>query len=320
MIVPQPSLNEDQRLAALHALHILDTPPEERFDRITRLATDLFAVPIAYISLVDGHRLWFKSRQGLPSTETSRDDSFCTHAILTPDRSLVVTDATRDERFHDSPHVTGELNARFYAGYPLLSPEGHALGTLCIIDHESHSFDDKQRGALRDLAKMAEAELNTAELNLALGALRKAEENYRGIFENVAEGIFQIDPEGRYTNANPAAARHLRLRGHGGIRGGRARVRGARSRSIPRAGEKCSVSCIGTDASPISRARFTAATAQPLGSAKASMPSATLLANACTTRVRSTTSPRRNTRRRLRPRRAMKRCKPPRSRAISSRP
>ena len=207
MIVPKPPLSESERLAALHALHLLDTPPEPRFDRITRLATDLFAVPISFISLVDGHRLWFKSVQGLDSTETSRDDSFCTHTILNPDRSLVVTDATRDERFHDSPHVTGEMSARFYAGHPLLSPDGHALGTLCIIDHESHSFDDKQRGALRDLAKMAEEELNTAELNQALGALRKAEENYRSIFENVAEGIFQIDPEGRYTNANPAAAR-----------------------------------------------------------------------------------------------------------------
>ncbi len=207
MIVPQPPLSEPQRLAALHALHILDTPPEERFDRITRLATDLFAVPISYISLVDGHRLWFKSAQGLASAETSRDDSFCTHTILTPDRSLVVTDATRDERFHDSPHVTGELNARFYAGHALLSPEGQPVGTLCIIDHESHSFDDKQRDALRDLAKMAESELNTAELNQALNALRKAEENYRGIFENVAEGIFQVDPDGRFTQANPAAAR-----------------------------------------------------------------------------------------------------------------
>ncbi len=207
MIVPQPPLSESQRLAALHALHILDTPPEERFDRITRLATDLFAVPIAYISLVDGHRLWFKSRQGLELTETPRDESFCTHTILDPQRSLVVTDAHRDERFHDSPHVTGKLGARFYAGHPLLSPEGLPLGTLCIIDHESHSFDDRQRGALRDLARMAEAEMNTAELNQALGALRKAEENYRSIFENVAEGIFQIDPDGRYTNANPAAAR-----------------------------------------------------------------------------------------------------------------
>ena len=99
------------------------------------------------------------------------------------------------------------MGLRFYAGQPLLSPEGHALGTFCIADRESHAFSDQQRVALRDMAKMAEAELTTAELNQALGQLRRAEENYRGIFENVAEGIFQVDADGRYVNANPAAAR-----------------------------------------------------------------------------------------------------------------
>ncbi len=119
----------------------------------------------------------------------------------------MVSDATRDERFHDNPLVTDELQLRFYASQPLLSPDGHPLGTFCIADTESHAFSDQQQVALRDMAKMAEAELTTAELNKALGRLRRAEENYRGIFENVAEGIFQVNPAGQYLNANPAVAR-----------------------------------------------------------------------------------------------------------------
>ena len=200
---------ESERLAALQALHLLDTPPEERFDRLTRLATHLFDVPMAYLSLVDRDRLWYKSRQGLEVPETPREGSFCHYSILNPQRPTVVQDAARDERFYDSPWVDGTAgNLRFYAGCPLLSADGLALGTFCIADSESHVFDETQVKALQDLAKIAEDELNTAELNKALSRLRRAEENYRGIFENVAEGIFQINPQGTYMNANPAVA-HL---------------------------------------------------------------------------------------------------------------
>ena len=199
--------NEAERLAALHGLHILDTPCEERFDRITRLATELFGVSTSFISLVDGERVWYKSSEGLGCESMPRSKTFCAHAILDPMRTLVVNDAARDERFHDNPCVTGPNGFRFYAGHPLLSPEGYALGTFCIMDRESHTLSDKQIEGLRDLAKMAEGELTTAELNHALGRLRKAEEGYRGIFENVAEGIFQISCGGGYMNANPAAAR-----------------------------------------------------------------------------------------------------------------
>ena len=207
MIEPPLPYNEEKRLAATRSLHVLDTPPEERFDRITRLATELFAVPTAFVSLVDDRRVWVKSRRGLEQAEMPRETSLCAHAILSPDKTLVVADATQDERFHDNPLVTGQPNIRFYAGQPLLSPDGLALGTFSIVDHEAHAFGDEQRAALRDLAKMAEAELTTAELNHALHRLRAAEENYRGIFENVAEGIFQIGPDGRYLNANPSAAK-----------------------------------------------------------------------------------------------------------------
>lgn len=206
-ILDAPSC-ESERLAALRALQLLDTPPEERFDRLTRLATHLFGVPIAFLSLVDDNRLWYKSRQGLEITEAPREGSFCERTLFSGPGPTVVQDATRDERFHDSPWVTGEAgNLRFYAGYPLVTPEGLPLGTFCIGDTESHAFNEQQQQALEDLAKIAEGELNTVELNRALSRLRRAEDNYRGIFENVAEGIFQIDPQGRYMNANPAVAR-----------------------------------------------------------------------------------------------------------------
>ena len=200
---------ESERLAALRALHILDTPPEERFDRLTRLATHLFGVPTAFISLVDEHRLWYKSRVGFDQDETPRDGTFCNYFVENGHQSLVVPDAARDERFYGLPWVSGiRGELRFYAGCALNSPEGQALGTFCICDTEGHSFDESQLQALQDLAKIAEGELNTAELNQALSRLRRAEENYRGIFENVAEGIFQIDTQGLYMNANPAVA-HL---------------------------------------------------------------------------------------------------------------
>ena len=207
MIEPPPLYDEEKRLAATRGLHVLDTPPEERFDRITRLATELFSVPMAFVALVDETRVWFKSQQGLDCTELPRDLAPCAHTILDAERALVVADVSLDERFHDNPLVTGEPHVRFYAGQPLLSPEGYALGTFGVLDRVPHSFSDEQRGALRDLAKMAEAELTTAELNHALHRLRAAEENYRGIFENVAEGIFQVNCEGQYLNANPSAAR-----------------------------------------------------------------------------------------------------------------
>ena len=207
MIKPAQPYDEENRLAATRGLRVLDTPPEERFDRITRLAAELFSVPISYVSLVDADRVWFKSRQGLEAAEVPRAEGLCSHAILTPEKPLVVADASLDERFHDNPLVIGDPHIRFYAGQPLLSPDGHALGIFCVADRTGHPFGDEQRAALRDLAKMAEAELTTAELNHALHRLRAAEENYRGIFENIAEGIFQVSCEGQYLKANPSAAK-----------------------------------------------------------------------------------------------------------------
>lgn len=144
---PLPA-DELPRLAALRRLAILDTPPEERFDRVTRLAQQRFGVPVALITLIDSDRQWFKSRQGTDICETPRDVSFCAHAILHDD-ILVVPDACRDSRFSSNPLVTGEPFIRFYAGRPLADAEGHRLGTLCIVDTRCRSFDDADRQALR---------------------------------------------------------------------------------------------------------------------------------------------------------------------------
>jgi diguanylate cyclase (GGDEF)-like protein len=163
MIRPALPVNEATRLDTLRSLNILDTSPEERFDRLTRLAKRLFGVPIALISLVDADRQWFKSCQGLNVSQTARDVSFCGHAIL-GDEILMVPDALLDERFHDNPLVTGEPKIRFYAGCPLTVPNGSKLGTLCLIDQEPRQLDEDERQLLRDLARMAEQEIAAVQL------------------------------------------------------------------------------------------------------------------------------------------------------------
>lgn len=160
---PEIPEDDDLRVGALHALKVLDTPVEERFDRLTRLAKRLFGVPIAVVSLVDANRQWFKSCLGLDASETSRDVSFCGHAILGDDIFLV-PDASADPRFNDNPLVTGEPNIRFYAGCPLTVSNGSKLGTLCIIDRIPRTFDEEDLKLLKDLALMAEQELAAVQI------------------------------------------------------------------------------------------------------------------------------------------------------------
>ena len=146
--------DEDERLAALRELLLLDTPPEERFDRLARFAAEQLDTPIALLTLVDGQRQWFKSRMGLEATETPREISFCGHAIL-KNELFVVEDASRDPRFADNPLVTGEPHIQFYAGAPLKLPGGQNVGTLCLIDNKPRTLDDIDLailGSLRDLA------------------------------------------------------------------------------------------------------------------------------------------------------------------------
>jgi sigma-B regulation protein RsbU (phosphoserine phosphatase) len=163
MITAPIAPGEAERLAALHSLRVLDSPPEPRFDRITRLLTHIFHVPIAYVSLIDTDRQWFKSRVGLCDVQTARDVSFCGHAIYS-DGAMIVPDATQDERFHDNPMVVGPPHIRFYAGYPLEGPEGQRIGTLCVVDRKPRTFSPQDEAVLRDLAQVVERELNLAEM------------------------------------------------------------------------------------------------------------------------------------------------------------
>ncbi|MDZ4741138.1 MAG: GAF domain-containing protein [Alphaproteobacteria bacterium] len=157
--------NDANRLDALARYQILDTQAEEVFDRIAKLAKQSFEVPIALISLVDADRQWFKSRQGLDLRETARDRAFCGYTILQRD-VLVVEDASMDDRFVDNPLVTSEPNIRFYAGAPLMTPEGYALGSLCVIDTKPRKFLDVDANLLRNLANLA---MNEIEFRVADG-------------------------------------------------------------------------------------------------------------------------------------------------------
>lgn len=158
MISPEVPASDGRRIESLRALDLLDTLPEDRFDRITRLAARIFDVPIALVSLVDRDRQWFKSNIGLEVEETPRAHSFCGHAILGPE-VLHVPDAAADHRFHDNPLVIGEPNIRFYAGCPIAAPDGALVGTVCVIDDRPRQLDERDLEALEDLAAIVEQEL-----------------------------------------------------------------------------------------------------------------------------------------------------------------
>jgi signal transduction histidine kinase len=163
MIEPDIPDDENLRIEALKSLDILDTPFDESYDRVTRLAQWMFSVPIALVSLVDTNRQWFKSCIGLPVRETGRDISFCGHAIL-GNEPFIINDAAEDARFHDNPLVTDAPFIRFYAGIPLKTLDGSPIGTLCIIDQIPRSFTKSDIDKLNDLATIVEKELHNKEL------------------------------------------------------------------------------------------------------------------------------------------------------------
>lgn len=158
MEAPKRPDNEAERINSLHSLGLLDSVPEARYDVITRLAKQIFDVPIALVSLVDAERQWFKSKQGVSVKETSREISFCGHAIL-QEEIFVVEDAAEDDRFADNPLVIGDPNIRFYAGCPVHAPDGNRIGTLCLIDDKPRTLDARQLQVMQSLRDLVDIEV-----------------------------------------------------------------------------------------------------------------------------------------------------------------
>jgi PAS domain S-box-containing protein len=218
MKAPLPD-NEVERLATLRSLNILDTAPEEAFDELTSLAASICQTPVAFISLVDEDRQWFKSRTGWATAETPRGGSFCAHTILEPDL-LIVPDATADPRFADSPLVASGPGFRFYAGMPLLSPDGHALGSLCVMDHRPRDLTTGQARALcvlgRQVTALIRLRQNLAELTRvsqerawAEHTLREERNRLTVLLDHLPAMIYGLDAEGRFCLWNRECERVL---------------------------------------------------------------------------------------------------------------
>jgi PAS domain S-box-containing protein len=202
--MPPASLpqNESQRLAALYGLHLLDTPPEERFDRITRLATRLLNVPMSNVSLIDRDRQFNKSHHGSELQDVPRANSFCAHSIL-QDKPFVVPDARTDSRFSDNPYVTGKPNIRFYAGQPIRAPDGSVVGALCVVDYKPRIPSEEDIQSLHDLAMLVERELMPDDTRSAFNIQKQAEELLR-----VSEARFRevVDIPGKFVWETDLAA------------------------------------------------------------------------------------------------------------------
>ena len=188
--------NEAARLAALRRYRILDTDPERAFDDLAHLASHICGTPIALISLVDEDRQWFKARVGITARETSRSVAFCAHAIQEPG-IMMVNDAMRDERFRENPLVTGDPHLRFYAGAPLNTPDGHAVGTLCVADTVPRELTPEQTRALDALRRQVEAQLelrrNLMELHEALVERDRAETEREKLIVELRESLDNVN-------------------------------------------------------------------------------------------------------------------------------
>lgn len=197
MITPEIPADEQERLQALYEYDILDSLPENDFDYLTTIASQICDTPISLITLVDSSRQWFKSAHGLGVKETDKKFSFCAHAINTPYKTMVVPDARFDERFSDNPFVTDEPRVVFYAGVPLVNEKGYALGTICIIDNKPRTLTEKQDEALRALSnqvvRLLELRKNNKELSETKEALERSMDLYTQTSKVARIGGWEID-------------------------------------------------------------------------------------------------------------------------------
>ncbi len=204
MIEPAIPRNELNRLAALRALGLLDSAPEQAFDSIVQLACRLLDVPTALISLVDSDRQWFKAACGIEAKQTSRSVSFCAHAIHQPD-IFVVPDATFDPRFHDNPLVTGEPHIRFYAGIPLELPNGYRIGTLCALSPVPRDdLDEEGRVRLRLLGRLALDAIELRAIRSDLTRVRAQIDRHTGLWHSLDLPVAFADRAGRVESCNAA--------------------------------------------------------------------------------------------------------------------
>ena len=196
--------SEKKRLKVLWQYQVLDTVPEEVFDDLTELAARICEAPIAMITLVDEKRQWFKSKVGVTVSETSRDISFCSHAIGQPDL-FIVPDATKDARFAQNPLVISEPKVRFYAGAPLVTPDGHALGTLCVIDKVARELRPDQKTALRVLARHVMTQLELRRHSRQLSKEKKQRERLQTDFDKLRAELAEARHQLRQRKAAPLA-------------------------------------------------------------------------------------------------------------------
>lgn len=222
MTVASKPPNEEMRLEALRGFEILDTPAENAYDDLVRLASYICETPIAAVSFIDRDRQWFKAKVGLDVPETKRGLAFCAHAILTPEDTLIVPDASLDARFSDNPLVTGDPKIRFYAGVPLVTEHGLGLGTLCVIDHKPKELSAAQLKALTVLRNQVIRELELHKKNIALSeankkleqaladkeraedALRERDALLFDLLENASDLIQRVSPNGQFLYVNRA--------------------------------------------------------------------------------------------------------------------
>ena len=202
MIAPKPK-NEQKRLAVLWQYDVLDTPPEAMFDDFVELASCICEAPISVISLIDENRQWFKSKTGITQKETSRDISFCAHAIL-HEGLFIVPDATKDKRFADNPLVTGKEGIRFYAGVPLVTPDGHALGTLCVLDKVPRKLTEEQKRALCILSRHVMTQLELRQRTRELAKAKAEEEKLRECLAEFQTQLRQVKQSLSNGKAHPA--------------------------------------------------------------------------------------------------------------------